>query len=46
MNIFTLAVFECCMVVNRIWTMTMSILSYYRFDPDDNHFSFTTCGCH
>ena len=43
MKIFPLAVFACRVVVARIWTMTMWVLSYCRFDPDDERFSLYLC---
>ena len=38
-----MAVSACRVVVARIWTMTMWVLSYFRFDPDNNNFPLHLC---
>ena len=40
---FPLLVFTCRGGVTGIWTMTMWVLSYCRFDPDNNSFSLNLC---
>ena len=43
-KVFPITVFVCQVVLARICTtLTMWVLLYCRFDPDDNHFSLHLC---